>query len=756
MASEHPSPELTGAHTPADEAGGTVVAGRYKLLEKIGEGAMGEVWIAQQVQPVRRKVALKLVKPGMDSRTVLSRFEAERQALALMDHPNIAKILDGGRTDQGRPFFVMEYVKGVPITHYCDDAHLSVQERLTLLIPICRAVQHAHQKGIIHRDLKPSNILICLNDGKPVPMVIDFGLAKAMHQPLTEDTVHTAHGVMVGTPLYMSPEQAELNNLDIDTRSDIYSLGVILYELLTGTTPLERHRFREAAWHEILRIIKEEEPPKPSARLSSTVTPANIAARRKLEPEKLSRLVRGELDWIAMKCLEKERSRRYETANGLARDIERYLHDEPVEACPPTVAYRINKLLRRHKGPVLATALVLVSLIGGTVAATIALLRAREAEARALTDRAAAVRAEEEQAKARALADERLQATSQTLRGITKQLLDGTSIYEATPGFRLTLALIVRDALEALHKNQPPTRESERLLLHSYLNLCDAYVDLGDAPRARAAWGVFNQLARKRAGAYPNETEPREELKLNYDRLGNVEMAAGNYPGACQANLTLLEFIQKDHTVDPTHLGNRLALSDVYRNLATIEICARDHEAAVPWLQRARTILKAVEAENKLPKNSLHYKRLEWLERQITLCNETTPRVIEKLDVAFQQPPIMVPIALGFRAHALARRRRHVEAAATADQIRKLDLIGSEDPLEAVTAYSACVRAAGEDREAADQYGATAVSALRDLAAKGYFKESRRVEFLKSASALAPLSERGDFREFVAGLGSHP
>jgi len=290
-----PPGETTDTCVLSGEPVGRVIAGRYKLLEEIGEGGMGTVWVAEQIEPVRRKVALKLIKAGMDSKAVLARFEAERQALALMDHPNIAKVLDGGVTEQGRPFFVMEYVKGVPLTEYCDDARLTVEERLRLFLPVCQAVQHAHQKGIVHRDLKPSNILVCLYDGKPVPKVIDFGLAKAMHQPLSERTLHTAHGVMLGTPLYMSPEQAELNNLDLDTRTDVYSLGVILYELLTGTTPLEKQRFKEVAWQEMLRLIKEESPPRPSTRLSSTATSPSIAAQRQMEPVKLSRRLRTEV-----------------------------------------------------------------------------------------------------------------------------------------------------------------------------------------------------------------------------------------------------------------------------------------------------------------------------------------------------------------------------------------------------------------------------------------------------------------------------
>ena len=348
-----PEPTATfGAGSPDPGQPGTAI-GPYKLIQQIGEGGMGTVYMAQQTEPVKRAVALKIIKAGMDTRQVIARFEAERQALAMMDHPSIAKVLDAGTTggvSPGRPFFVMELVRGVAITRYCDEHRLTPRERLELFIPVCHAVQHAHQKGIIHRDLKPSNILIAQYDGRPVPKVIDFGVAKAAGQQLTDKTLLTGFGSLIGTLEYMSPEQAEINQLDIDTRSDIYSLGVVLYELLTGSTPLDRKRLTQAVFTEMLRIIREEEPPKPSTRLSdSTNSLPSISAQRHMEPAKLTRSVRGELDWIVMKALEKDRCRRYETANGFAADLQRYLDDEPVLACPPSSWYRFRKFTRRHK-----------------------------------------------------------------------------------------------------------------------------------------------------------------------------------------------------------------------------------------------------------------------------------------------------------------------------------------------------------------------------------------------------------------------
>jgi eukaryotic-like serine/threonine-protein kinase len=348
-----------------------VQIGPYKLLESIGEGGMGSVWMAEQREPVRRKVAIKLIKAGMDTAQVIARFEAERQALALMDHPNIARVLDAGQTESGRPYFVMELVKGTPITEYCDQHRLTPAERLALFVQVCRAIQHAHQKGIIHRDLKPSNILVAPFDGRPVVKVIDFGVAKAIGQQLTERTMFTGFGAMVGTLQYMSPEQAELNNQDIDTRSDIYSLGVLLYELLTGSTPLDMNRLRGAAIAAVLMSINQDEPPKPSTRLSeSRDSLPSIAAQRHMEPAKLTRILRGDLDWIVMKALSKDRVRRYETANGLARDIERYLANEPVEAGPPSVRYRVRKFVQRNRGPVAAATLIVLALISGVAGTT--------------------------------------------------------------------------------------------------------------------------------------------------------------------------------------------------------------------------------------------------------------------------------------------------------------------------------------------------------------------------------------------------
>jgi serine/threonine protein kinase/tetratricopeptide (TPR) repeat protein len=374
-------PEATSKIATSVEALGSRI-GRYKLLQKIGEGGMGVVYMAEQEEPVRRRVALKIIKLGMDTRSVVARFEAERQALAMMDHPNIARVLDGGATDTGRPYFVMELVQGVPITEFCDRNRLNTEARLRLFTEVCQAVQSAHQKGIIHRDLKPSNVLVTLHNSEPMPKVIDFGIAKATNQKLTEKTLFTQHAAMIGTPAYMSPEQAEMSSLDVDTRSDIYSLGVLLYELLTGSTPFPEKRLRGAGYGEIQRIILQEEPERPSTRLSTLGQQEKtaVAQNRGAQLSSLNHVMRGDLDCIVMKCLEKDRSRRYETANGLATDIQRHLSNEAVVARPPSAAYKIQKAWQRNKVAYTAAAAVAMTLLVGAILSYVQAQRARKAE----------------------------------------------------------------------------------------------------------------------------------------------------------------------------------------------------------------------------------------------------------------------------------------------------------------------------------------------------------------------------------------
>jgi eukaryotic-like serine/threonine-protein kinase len=538
---------------------GTVIAGRYKVLESLGEGGMGTVLVAEQTEPVRRRVALKVIKPGMDSRRVLARFEAERQALALMDHPHIAKVFDGGLTESGRPFFVMEYIKGVPLTDYCDAARLTVRQRLELFVPVCQAVQHAHQKGIIHRDLKPSNILVALYDGNPVPKVIDFGLAKATSQPLTDHSVYTAHEMILGTPLYMSPEQSELNNLDVDTRTDVYALGVILYELLTGTTPLDGRRLRQAAWDELRRLIREEEPPRPSARLSSSDLLPSLAARRQTEPARLAKLVKGELDWIVMKALEKDRARRYETANGFARDVQRYLADEPVEACPPSAGYRLRKFARKHRRPLAAAAagtalLVLGAAVcaGQAVRATAAqrqALAAAEAErvAKQQAQEAAAGEQKARQAEAREhrLAEEARRraleqaAVAQAVSDFLQEDLLGQADVAKQPGGegRRDRDVKVRTLLDRAARHvagkfagQPLTEAAIRLTLGT------TYRSLGEFAEARRHLERAVQLRAERLGADHLDTlAGKHELALLYHHQGNCDRAEPLYREVLQA-----------------------------------------------------------------------------------------------------------------------------------------------------------------------------------------------------------------------------
>ena len=534
------------------EGPGTLID-RYKLLEKIGEGAMGVVYMAEQEEPVRRRVALKIIKLGMDTKEVVARFEAERQALALMDHPNIARVLDGGATETGRPYFVMELVQGVRITEFCDKNRLSEEERLKLFLPVCEAIQSAHQKGIIHRDIKPTNILVTLNpQGTGMPKVIDFGVAKAINQKLTEKTLFTRYGTIIGTPAYMSPEQAEMSNLDVDTRADIYGLGVVLYELLTGTTPFPEERLRSAGYNEMRRIISHEEPERPSTRLSTLQGEQRsvVARNRGLSELTLGRALPGDLDWIVMKCLEKDRTRRYATANGVATDIQRHLQSEPVMARPPSRLYRFQKTVRRNRLAFAAAAAVVVALIAGLGLSTWLYLRERAARQRAVVaERSASTEAGKSAQVAQFLADMLRSVSPSVAHGedtkLLRQILDDTARrlsqdLKDQPDIEADLRSILGSvyvglgdyaSAAAMHRKALDIRTS--LFGRMDLKVSDSLSDLGDI-----AWrqGHYSEAEKYQTQALGMRRSllGSESAKLadSLDGLGKVRWHAGKWPEA--------------------------------------------------------------------------------------------------------------------------------------------------------------------------------------------------------------------------------
>jgi eukaryotic-like serine/threonine-protein kinase len=589
------SSNLPTAEVPISEGPDTVI-GRYRLLEKIGEGGFGVVYVAEQKVPIHRRVALKIIKMGMDTRSVVARFEAERQALAMMDHPNIAKVFDGGATVTGRPYFVMELVRGVPITEYCDQNNLQLSQRLNLFIQVCQAIQHAHQKGIIHGDIKPSNILLTLHDGKPVPKVIDFGIAKATQRELTDKTVYTQFQQFLGTPAYMSPEQAEMTGLDIDTRSDIYSLGVLLYELLTGTTPFDAEELLQSGLDAMRRKIREIEPLRPSTRLSgmADAQSTTTAKRRGMELHRLISQLRGDLDWIVITALDKDRTRRYETANGLARDIERYLNNELVTARPPSAVYRFRKMVRRNRLVFFASALVAASLLAGLGASTWMFFQERQARQRAVTaeqiENQLRQQAESNERKANqeaAKSSQVAQFLEDMLSGVgpsvalgrdttlLREIMEKTTERvgkdlkdqpEVEADIRLTLGDIFHE-LRELQKAEDMLRESLRLLKKTEgsnnRDVADVLEDLADVLRDENKLSEAEILAREALAIQRTLGNDNPHIIGALNNLALVVWKQGKLAEADKLNREALEICEKFRGTDDeavARLLNNLAL----------------------------------------------------------------------------------------------------------------------------------------------------------------------------------------------------
>jgi tetratricopeptide (TPR) repeat protein len=632
-------------------------------VQPLGSGGMGTVWRAEQEVPVRREVALKVIKPGLGSEAIIARFEAERQALALMDHPHIARVLDAGATAAGRPYFVMELVPGVPITQFCDERGFGLRQRLALFIPVCRAVQHAHQKGIVHRDLKPSNVLVGLYDGQPVPKVIDFGIAKATGAQLTEQTLRTTFGTVVGTLEYMAPEQAELNAVDIDTRADLYSLGVLLYELLTGSTP-RRGRLKDAGLLEVLRLIREQEPERPSVRLAAAATVPDVATARGSAPARLARQVKGDLDWIALKCLEQDRSRRYETANGLARDLERYLADEPVEAGPPKAGYRLRKLVRRHKGPVLPAALVLLTLVAGIVGTTWGLIRADQAR-----------RAEAGQ---RQLAEERNQAAKakeQEAQAVLDFFRAHVLAVARPPGpdGGLGVGVSVRDAVQAA---EPKIADAfaDRPLAEAAIRstLGSTYWQLGEHQAAIAQYERALALRRDHLGADDPET------------LTTMNNLATAYRNAGQPDRALPLFqqvlVKYQETLGPDHPDTLISLN----NLAVAYQDVGQLDQAIPLLERMlakrRETLGLDHFDTLVTMNNLAgaYEAAGQLEKALPLYEQT----LAKQQATLPPNSVYTLMSMGSLARAYQAARQPDKAVALLEQAlpKFKEVLGADDP----------------------------------------------------------------------------
>jgi serine/threonine protein kinase len=720
--------EHTGAYAPessAAETAGTVIAGKYKLLQRIGEGGMGSVWMADQLEPVKRRVAVKLIRSERDgSRTILSRFEAERQAIALMDHPHIAKLLDAGTTHgdgAGRPFFVMDLVRGVPLTEFCDEHKLGIPDRLLLFMQICSAVQHAHQKGIIHRDLKPTNILVELHDDKPVPKVIDFGLAKALSgQPLTEHTLFTGFGTVAGTPLYMAPEQAKFNAIDIDTRADIYALGVILYELLTGSTPIERATLKKAALDEILRVIRESEPPTPSKRLSTTESKPSVAANRQTELAKLGRFVKGELDWIVMKALAKERDRRYETANGFAKDIERFLNHEPVHAGPPSASYRIRKFVQRNRGQVVAAALVLFALLAGIAGTTVGLIRAErqrqfaEANEEKAQEAADAERqAREREAAQRAKAEKARDRTREALDAMTSTITGDslTTQKEISEDQKKFLTEVLSYYQEFAGEKADNETSRARTAAAAYRV---AWIEsrLGRKEQALVAWKMARDGYATLVTDFPSVPTFRQNLATSHSNLAIVLAELGNRSKAekqYRQALAIQEKLTAEFATEPQY---QIDLGGGFCNVGIIVRDGGRPSESLDWFEKAIRTLTAVYEKDRAIELSPKDKR----------ANLRT-----------------------------ARAASRAKAGHTAEAVAEVAELTTTSNGNADEWYNfACVNAiaSGKDAEKKQAYADRALELLHKAVNAGY----KDATHMKKDTDLDSLRDRADFKKLIGEL----
>jgi non-specific serine/threonine protein kinase/serine/threonine-protein kinase len=624
------------------------VIGPYRLLQRLGEGGMGEVWLAEQTQPLRRQVALKVIKAGMDTRQVILRFEAERQALAVMDHPAIATVFDGGETEDGRPYFVMEYVKGEPITAYCDRQRLTTRQRLDLFIEVAEGVQHAHQKGIIHRDLKPSNILVALQDDRPVPKIIDFGVAKATAQQLSDRSLFTELGVLIGTPEYMSPEQAEMTGVDIDTRTDVYALGVILYELLTGALPFDPKALRAAGLEVLRRTIREIEPERPSTRVTGLgPDSAEVARRRGTEPGRLAGQLRGDLDWIVMKALDKDRTRRYQTANAFAMDLRRHVNDEPVYARPPSAAYRAQRFVRRHRVGVAAAGLLMVTLVLGIVGTSVGLVRARSAEARAREEAATASQVSEFLLKLFRISD---------------------------PGEARGATVTAREILDrGAEQIRNDLRDEPRVQTRVMYTIGRVYENLGLLDRARDL--LEDTLKKREALLGPADLDVAETSS----RLGTVYREQGQYGPAeplLKRALSIRE--QRLDPDDPAVADSLTSLAALYENAGRYKEAEPLYERAMAIRERrgtdqeglaltlANLAILAAQQGNYKKAEPLFQRTLEIQEKLLgpdhpgvgTACNNLA--IVYKLQKRYGDAEAMYARALDIRRRALGPHHQDV------------------------------------------------------------------------------------------------